>query len=107
MTEGAYVLLDSGDVGDLWCWPRAASGIPLRACCARTRPLSLGRKGTGCCWLPAMWRSAVVAPLRPGHPPLTAFAPPYAEAKGARLPASVLVDSCLRRNDGGGGGGAE
>ena len=41
------------------------------------------------------------APLRPGHPPLTAFAPPYAGAKGDGWAVSALVDSCLRGGDGG------
>ena len=40
-------------------------------------------------------RADVVPPCRPGHTPLTAFAPLSSGTKGAG------VDSCLRRNDGG------
>ena len=64
---------------------------------ARTRPLSLERKGR---WIPAYAGMTAVSVsggwprVRPGHPPLAALAPPYAGAKGA-------MDSCLRRNDGG------
>ena len=56
--------------------------IPLRACCARTRPLSLKRKGT--VWIPACAGMTGSPRVCRGHPPLTAFAPPYAGAKGAR-----------------------
>ena len=40
--------------------------------------------------------SAVVAPRRPGHAPLTAFAPPYAGAKGAWIPACAGMTGVVR-----------
>ena len=39
----------------------------------------------------AMWGSAGCAPLRPGHPPLAALAPPYAGAKGACWGATLTL----------------
>ena len=57
------------------------------------------RRNDGGVRVPGMWGSAVSAPLRPGHTPLTSFAPPYAKAKGATRTRRG-VDSCLRRNDG-------
>ena len=58
------------------------------------------RRNDGGVRVPGMWGSAVSAPLRPGHTPLTSFAPPYAGAKGATDSCLRSVDSCLRRNDG-------
>ena len=48
--------------------PCTVPGMPLRACCARTRPLSLGRKGTVGC--PALSRSPWASPARFARAPL-------------------------------------
>ena len=42
-----------------------------------------------------------LTPHLPVHPPLTAFAPPYAEAKGAWIPACAGMTGGGSRNDGG------
>ena len=59
--------------------PLSARASPARFAALHSRPLTLREGGLDSC----LRRDDVVAPLRPGHTPLTAFAPLSSGTKGA------------------------
>ena len=115
---GSWCEGGDGGCGGLRCRP-SAPGIPRSFRCAALAPPYAEAKGA---WIPAcagmtgvwrgdgvwrdgggMWWSAVPL-VRPGHTPLTAFAPLSSGTKGAWIPACAGMTRIWRRNEGVGAG---